>query len=306
MVLVDGVMHDRPFALPFARKGFFSCNGDMMIPTSNKACKMPLACLLLVMGACLSGCASVGALVNGSDGGKTARPAAMAAPAQNMPLGPYSFVQRVPSETGAVANQGRALDQEALRLALAALQTSAGSAVFSPQQLDQLSLPLSVALAASAAGEDVTFAVAAEPDGLRLMSTYRVSSGRAFVRDGALQLLLGLVQSPFDLERVSRQPTKVFFTGSRLRPSPDVPALKGDGWRRVQPARGDWLEVPLESLRVRTAPPLPASLPSAQQAPARVMDDIERRMATLARLRQQDLISEDEYQEKRRLILNAL
>lgn len=278
-----------------------------MIAIPNPARKLPLACLLLVIGACLSGCASVGALVNGADGadgGQSARTAARAAPARN--LGPYSFVQRVPADTGAAPNQQYAFNQDDLRLALAALHTGAGSKVFSAQQIEQLALPLAAALAACGADEDVAFAVAAEPDGLRLMSAHRVTSGRAFIRDGALQMLFGLVQSPFDLERVSRQPTKVFFTGSRLRPSPEVPQLAGDAWRRVQPERGDWLAVSLASLQMRSVPPVAAELPSAQQAPAPAINDIERRMATLMRLRQQKLISEDEYQEKRRIILNAL
>lgn len=266
-----------------------------MINTHTIAVARLPAALVLALCLALPGCATIGAAV-----GAGARPAAAptAAPSPQAQLGPNSFVRLLPSEAGAPPNAALAVDPAALRLALAPLRTAAGQAVFLPDQLDQLAAPLSAALGGAAPGQDVAFAAATVPPGLRLTSSQTASSGRLFVTDGKLNLVFGLVQSPFDLERLSRQPSKVFATGSRLRAAGQG-EVGGGAWRPAQPGRGDWLVLPLESLAAAPA----ASVPPA---PALAHSDTERRLATLARLRQQGLVSEEEFQEKRRAILKDL
>jgi hypothetical protein len=54
------------------------------------------------------------------------------------------------------------------------------------------------------------------------------------------------------------------------------------------------------------APPAAAAAPSAPAKPATAAAEIEERLATLKRLRERDLISEAEYQQKRRELLDRL
>ncbi len=262
------------------------------------------AALVLALCLALPGCATIGAAVGASTG-----QAAAPTPAPGTQLGPNSFVRLVPSEPGAAPNAAFAIDPAALRLALATLRSGAGQAVFLADQLDQLAVPLSAALGAAAPGQDVAFAAAAVPPGLRLTSSQTVTSGRLFVADGKLNMAFGLVQSPFDLERLSRLPSKVFTTGSRLGTAGQG-EVGGGAWRPARPGRGDWLALPLDSLTALPAASVPALSPAvvspAAVAPALAHSDTERRLATLARLRQQGMVSEEEFQEKRRAILKDL
>ena len=56
------------------------------------------------------------------------------------------------------------------------------------------------------------------------------------------------------------------------------------------------------------ASPVPATQPPTQRKPldAQGAEDIERRLETLKRLREKGLISEEEYQQKRKEILQLL
>src|SRR5207237_7044490 len=90
--------------------------------------------------------------------------------------------------------------------------------------------------------------------------------------------------------------------------------------------RADWLAIPLRVAATAAAPPAATPVPAALGAPssaaapattattapprkaldAAAADDIERRLEILKRLREKGLITEDEYQQKRRQILDLL
>jgi hypothetical protein len=70
--------------------------------------------------------------------------------------------------------------------------------------------------------------------------------------------------------------------------------------------RADWLSIPV-SAGVPTAAPAAAAAPMPRSASAASdAADIERRLETLKRLRERNLITEEEYQQKRKSILDLL
>ena len=271
------------------------------------------AALAIAFCSALSACATPG----GGAGNPAASPAASSTSAAGAVVGAepyrgkYSFVRIEPVEAGAAANQPHAIDAAELSAALALLTLNDAKAVFLPDEINEIAPHLARALTRATTSEDVVFAVAGRHKLLGLLAPNSVTTGRLFVADGKLNLIFGLVQSAFDVERLSSQPTKVFAPGSRLRPSAQAGKVTGGAWSPSVPGRSDWLALPLDRLAIPMASPMPAprqagSPAAAAPGPAATgpaISDVERRLAINERLRQQGLVSEQEYQEKRRAIL---
>lgn len=218
--------------------------------------------------------------------------------------GKYSFVRLALAEAGAAANQASDITPAQLGNALQALRLASGEAVFLPEELNEINPPLARALTLASGNEDVVFAVTGKHQGMFGPSS--VTSGRLFVADGKLNLIFGLVQTDFDIEHQTMQPTKVFLPGSRLRSLPMAAQVAGASWSLAVPGRSDWLVLPVAGIVSAPAPLAAPAAPSfsVPAAPAPAVSEVERRLALNARLRQQGLISEEEYQQKRRVILN--
>lgn len=225
-------------------------------------------------------------------------------------LANFTWVKRVPAEAGAPANaQPAAVTPEVIQATLAPVQATLEGheqSLFTKDELKPLAKALSEALALAQPGEDVI-----------LLSTFKRGGGfmemavgltaRLFVRDGALNLLVQDARLPF-MDRYSADRTLPTFTyGSRTAASTAV--LQAPGATRL---RADWLVLPLA-----TAPPAPVPVSvAAPAAPAKAVveptagaltpadyEAMGQRLKALKKLRDENLISEAEYQERRAALM---
>ncbi|MEP7298366.1 MAG: SHOCT domain-containing protein [Burkholderiales bacterium] len=258
--------------------------------------------------------------------GKDSTQAAKAGPGQRIwTLHEFTTVALVPREAGSVPNrQPMQLQAEGLRQQLALVQSvgRGGTQVplFAADELAELAQPLVQALERAGPGDDVLLLSASRRDGGVLAAPAAVTA-RLFVQDNQLQLIVHDARFEFyDAYRGTHVAPRFTF-GAR--------GTAGEASIRSAAAsnvRADWLALPLQAAGATAAAPAPAPLvplvapalapaPVAAPAPApaarRPMDtagaeEIERRLETLKRLREKNLITEDEYQQKRKEILQLL
>lgn len=227
----------------------------------------------------------------------------------------FTTIRLVRREPGSKPNEHpAAISPAILSQQLAAIQFVADSAaqrLLSADEVAELTVPLAQALASAGPDDDVV-----------LLSTSRRGEGfltpptgvtaRLFVQDGALQVLLNDTRLDFVNRYRGTNIEPEFVYGSRAKAGPAV--VQSRGARNV---RADWLSVslstppaeaasPAPAARVTQAPPAAAPAPAPAALPAASGDEIERRLTTLKRLRERNLISEEEYQQKRREILQQL
>lgn len=230
-------------------------------------------------------------------------------------LASFTWVKRVPAEPGAPANaHPAALEAQALATALARVTATVDShelPLFAKDELLALSRALAEALALAQPGED-----------LILLSTWKRGNGfmdpsvgltaRLFVRDGALNLLIHDARLDFMDRYMADRTLPAFAYGSRQAAS--GASLQAPGATRL---RGDWLALPISAAPQAAAPApapqatLPAGVQPVPEAPAGPRDaafyEVQReRLKALKRLRDENLITEAEYQDRRAAIVKTL
>jgi hypothetical protein len=247
-----------------------------------------------------------------------AGPIALAGPATAAPehrttweSGPYTWVKLQRQEAGAEPNQHPCpLTAGAVTALLAEVQLldqGRTEPLFAAKELAGLQDSLVAALGQAGPGEDLV-----------LFSTQRVEPGflahqltttaRIFCQGGRLNLIVGDAR----VDYVSRIP---LYSAA---PPPEQGSRKRTGSVRLasaagQSLRADWLALPLPASGAAIPVPTPATLPATGAAPAPAATpaagpapNAAERLRTLRQLRDQDLISEQEYQQKRQEILNGL
>lgn len=249
------------------------------------------------------------------------------------PIREFTQVELVTREAGAPDNQQpQQLATEALRQQLAQVEVVGRNGrfpLFGADELADLVMPLVQALAVAGPGADVLLLSSARREGGILGSPMAVTA-RVFVQGGSLQLIVHDARLDFyDVYRGTHVEPK-FAYGSRS--AAGSVALQSPS---ATNKRGDWLAIPLQagaptsaapaaltapatgapgSLVQAAAPataaaqlvPAPAAAPARKALDASGAEDIERRLETAKRLREKNLITEDEYQQKRREILQLL
>lgn len=241
-------------------------------------------------------------------------------------LGEFTALRLVPAEAGATNEHPRLVPAEALRLALGSIRVvhkGRNEPLFGADELQGLIEPISQALVNARPDED-----------LLLLSTNRRGDGflvaptaitaRLFIMGEQLQVVVRQARYEFvDQYRGSRIPPQFSF-GSRATPGEAV--LQATVGQRP---RADWVALPLSivapsaaapapapptaampAVAPATAPVPPAPTPAAAPTPS-VRDEAffkeqELRLQNLKRLRERGLITEEEYQAKRREILGQL
>lgn len=207
-------------------------------------------------------------------------------------------------------------------------------AVFTNEQVGILGDALSTGLARASPSQDVTFSIV---DTHRLAPgafarRNRLTAGRAFFRDGKLNVIFGEIQSPYRKKNIYGRLEEDFYPreyGSRATPEAHESLLMASTGAslHVQPEgrRHDWIVFDASSLADQAPSPAQAAepAPSEQPAAARSTDaalsgaatrppgandspvgrdnanpDLEQRLETLKRLRDKDLISEEVYRRK--------
>jgi len=293
-----------------------------MNPRKQGRTKLALCCALLFTNPAAHAAGWLDSLF-----GKDSTQAAKAGPGQRIwALHEFTTVALVPREAGSVPNrQPVQLQAEGLRQQLALVHSvgrgGAQVPLFAADELAELAQPLAQALERAGPGDDVLLLSTSRRDGGVLAAPAAVTA-RLFVQDNQLQLIVHDARYEFyDAYRGTHVAPRFTF-GSR--------GAAGEASIRSAAAanvRADWLVLPLQAAAAPAAAPAPlvplvapalapapaaAAVPSAP-APAarRPMDaagaeDIERRLETLKRLREKNLITEDEYQQKRKEILQLL
>ena len=241
---------------------------------------------------------------------------------RSWPIHEFTRIELVPREAGAEPNQHpAALQPDALRQQLAQIQfvgRNGAQPLFAPDELGELVLPLTQALERAGPGDDVLLLSSARRPGGMFLSPTAVTV-RLFVQGGQLQFIVHDTRLEFyDTYRGTHAAPR-FTYGARKAAAGGVSVHSAS----ATSVRPDWLAIPLQATApANAAPPAPAALaPAPVPAPAVTAppappprkpldaagaEDIERRLETLKRLRDKGLISEDEYQQKRKEILQLL
>jgi hypothetical protein len=249
--------------------------------------------------------------------------AALAAPGgqTQWKLSKVTWVQRAPAEPGAPANaHPAALSAEALQVLLDPVRTPVEGEdvpLFAKEELKVLTKALSEALALAQPGEDL-LVLSTFKRGGSLLETPLGVTARLFVQDGALHLLVHDARLPFMDRFLVDGTLPTFAYGSRKTAAPV--ALQAP---QATARRGDWLALPLANppapapvpvpvaaAPVSAAPPKLAAEPKPESLPAlrdpAFYEAQTLRLKALTRMREEGVLSEAEYQEKRDAILRTL
>jgi hypothetical protein len=215
-------------------------------------------------------------------------------------VGSFTWVKRVPAEAGAAPNAHPApLSEEAIQALLVNVRTTVqGKSItlFARDELRDLLPALSEALALARPGEDLLLVSSSRRGRIERAEAL---TARLFVREGALNLIVHDVRLSFMDQWLEMAVQPNFVYGSRTNAS--SAELSAPLGTRPRP---DWLVLPL----VQTT--IPAAAPATPQAPSPAEEASyeakAQRLRTLKRLREENLISETEYQARREAILKAL
>ncbi len=228
----------------------------------------------------------------------------------------FSYVQRSPAEKGATANS------HPLRVSAATLEhvlaevrfvtAKAEEPLFGRNEVADLARILSEAIYLAGPGEDIELVSTAKREGGFLDSSLTVTA-RIFLLNGKLNLLVhdARLDFAFTYNIDFRMPK--FEFGSRTKPSSVVlKSLEGEV------RRSDWLVLPLAATApvpvaatpapqkiapAAAPPPAPALAPALAPAPA---PGLEERLLKLKRLRDQNLITEEDYAKRKQELLKEI
>ncbi len=239
----------------------------------------------------------------------------------------YSALRLTPREAGSPANsQPVQVGSEALRVALATVEVTLGpdrvKPLFSSSELGDLVPTLARALAAAGPGDDLLLLSTARREA-GLLSFPTSITARLFWLDGALHLIVHEARADY---YSSSRMTKVM-------PNIQFPSRQAASRTAIRSSvaasrRGDWVALDLRAGMaalantgvapnyVPAAPAAPSAAPRAAEPAAPVpasrnrdaafYDEQEQRLRGLKRLRDQGLISDAEYEQKRRDVLQGL
>ena len=251
------------------------------------------------------------AVNQGAAGGKTRRV---------WSIGDFTEVRVVKAEAGAAPNaHPAAVTAEAMRRLLAEVRTPRGEGepLFHSSELDDVVEPIVQALRVAGPDDDVLL-LSSSRRGTNIFVGPTAITARLFVVDSKLDLIVHDGRYEFYNEYRGSKRDPVFTFGSRSVQGPASIGRAGAAQRR-----GDWIEMalapepvplapaPAPATRTEAAPRSDAAAPPAPGAAPRgaaraTTEEIEQRLTTLKRLLDKGLISEAEYNEKRREILQSL
>jgi hypothetical protein len=252
----------------------------------------------------------------------------------------FAFVRIEQSEPGAGPNQHPFVIEPArLRALLEHVRTGKSERLLADADLDEIVPPLATALAKAGAQQDVSFAVSGRHGYFGPLAAREVTTARVFRRDDRLNVIFGLVRTNFESQFRATGYLMPFEPGQRAKqvdPSAKIAVDASAGSTR----RPDWIVLSPEAIRTAqpapnvpsaAAPTQPAAVPPAVAPPAgaapaagaaaaaapaasppappnadAIYRDASERLKALQKLRDTGVITEDEYREKRRQILDKL
>ena len=224
----------------------------------------------------------------------------------------------MPSEASAAANSHPfAVSAAELRRLLSDIRVSGANSiksepVFTKEELETIVRPLVAALAKASPHQDVAFAVTGYRGVFGSNSPKSVTTGRLFVNADGVNLIFGLMQERLGVgDYDDRNPP--IRPGVRTRRIDWAPWKIAPVGARFHEQRGDWLVFDRSALTpaaATTAPSGGASANSRGEAAIPTIDteaqEIEKKLRVLDRLKERGVITDQEYSERRREILQGI
>ena len=239
--------------------------------------------------------------------------------------GTFNYVRIERAEDGAAPNQHPLdISEEDLARMLGAVRLG-GKPLLNKDDLDEIVPHLVAALGQATAQQDVSFAVAGKHSAFGLFAARDVTTGRLFNTAAGLQLIVGLAHKPFEDQFKAGGPLIPFEPGRRAAPLAGAVELKLAAAAGTMP-RADWVvlrtSTPAQAQVPAAQPAAPKAAPVAPAAPAAAVSpvqpspqatpadarfrEISERLKTLERLRDSGLITPQEYEQKRKQIVDGL
>ena len=313
-----------------------------MRPHSSFAPRLRGLARSCALAACTAGLLAAGPLhaQNGGPSGAALGPQVSRDPAALRTVamvhqGTFNYVRIERAEDGAAPNQHPLdISEEDLARMLGAVRLGS-KPLLNKDDLDEIVPHLVAALGQATAQQDVSFAVAGKHSAFGLFAGRDVTTGRLFNTTAGLQLIVGLAHKPFEDQFKAGGPLIPFEPGRRAAPLAGAVALKLAASAGAMP-RADWVVLrtstlaqaqaqaqvqvqaqvpPAQPAAAKAAPATPAApaaavspvQPSAQATPADArFREISERLKTLERLRDSGLITPQEYEQKRKQIVDGL
>lgn len=233
------------------------------------------------------------------------------------------YVRLEPVEPGAPLNSHPlAISPERLSRLLAGVKVSGAASVravpvFSKEELETIVPPLASALSKAGPNQDVTFAVTSYRGLFGTFSPESVTTGRLFISGNSLNLIFGLMQQRLDMGELDYTGvTPKITAGTRARRIDSTVWKIEPNGAHFHDHRGDWLVfdrsvIPAAVTNPATRPASEAGKKSGGETPAPPKieskeQEIENRLRMLDDLRKKGVITEQEYRERRREILQEL
>lgn len=230
--------------------------------------------------------------------------------------GEFDQVHLVTEPSAVRRMQPRTLSAEALKKPLAALQYQSGKGVkplLDAPAAENLARGIVAAMAKAGPEQEAIFMIISR-EGEGIFAPMFGNSGRVFIDERGLNLIIGEAHVDFFGSYRATRMVRSFDFGSRNRSS--KVALSANGLLQT---RNDWVIIPLaagdginpvqhsaDTLRLSAEKPSTNDVkPTSTAHDQQYYLVQEERMKGLKRLRDQNLISEEEYQAKRKEILNA-
>jgi hypothetical protein len=225
------------------------------------------------------------------------------------------FVRIEAAEPGAEPNQHPLnITKDQIKDALQQIRvgTAEGVPFLSDEALERIAGPLAQALGQTSADQDVSFAVAYRPPGFGRFMSRRVTTGRLFHDTSGLNLIVGLLHTPFE--------DKLLATGHRIAFTPGSRQHRiQEGWSlwaekpvtHPLDSRDDWLLMAPKAKSGSVLDNGTANTPQQTTTPTGTdhtdrYRNLEQRLEVLKKLRDKGLISEEAYQLKSQQILEDL
>ena len=232
-------------------------------------------------------------------------------------LSEFTWVKRLAAEVGAPVNEHPVKVQiDALRQQLRSVQFTVGTnrePLFTNDELTPLLEPLREALSLAIPGEDLLLLSTHRRGGSFLNTPYGVTA-RFFVQGGSLNLIVHDARLDFVDRYRATQVLPEFHFGSRTVAGTEVLTSPSATSRR-----SDWLAFPIEPLTVApgaspallkptagVAVPVAPSVSTPKVRDAAFFEEQERRLVVLKHLRDEKLITEEDYQQKCKEVLKGI
>lgn len=234
----------------------------------------------------------------------------------------FDYVKLVPAD-GSSNQQPTSVDFEVLRATLKLVDLQDGKnrrALFTDEERATLGDAFSRGLARAGANQDIVFLSSDRHGALGLLAPKLGTSGRVFVKDGMLNLIVGDAHVEYQSQYRMTKYMYPFQLGDRAKASKvQLKLAAGAEGAGAHQLRSDWVALPLTvvAMPVPAARPAPApvqgaSMPAAPVAAPMAMPmmrdsrSVEERLRTLQGLRDKGLVTDDEYRQKRIDILKDL